>query len=136
LIIFPTTKAFYRQEYERLLQLLIEAAREREVKIRLLVGADNSIKREIIKLRRNQELIDIQPLQMSLQTNLLVIMVDKALSIAIELKDDVEDASDTIGLTTYSNSESTVMSYVSIFDNLWIKKELSKEKRRGMASQT
>ena len=48
---------------------------------------------------------------------------------AIELKDDTEDMSDAIGLATYSNSESTVLTYASIFESLWIQAELRKEKR-------
>ncbi|MFY9964962.1 MAG: hypothetical protein WBL44_07845 [Nitrososphaeraceae archaeon] len=39
------------------------------------------------------------------------------LSIVIEEKEN-ENKSD-LGLATYSNSESTVLSYASIFENLW-----------------
>ena len=35
---------------------------------------------------------------------------------------------EAIGLATYSNSESTVSSYVSIFENLWIQSELYEQK--------
>ena len=76
--------------------------------------------------------MDIQPLQTDLQTMLLLIVVDKALSLAIELKDNVEDLHDlhdTIGLATYSNSESTVLTYASIFENQWIQRELRKGRR-------
>ena len=46
----------------------------------------------------------------------------------VELKDDdtKEEVSDeAIGLATYSNSEATVFSYVSIFENLWIQTQLN-----------
>lgn len=118
-----------------LTQLLIEAARKRGARIRLLLGRDGLVPAEIEKLRKNWETIDIQPLQTALQTMLLVIVVDKSLSLAIELKDEIEeeeeDLHDAIGLATYSNSESTVLTYSSIFENLWIQGELRKEKRKN-----
>lgn len=134
LIIFPTAKAFQIQERLGLMKLLTEAALERGVKIRLLVGKDGLVTTEIEKLR-SLETIDIQPLETALQTMLLVIVVDKRLSLAIELKDDREDAYDAIGLATYSNSESTVSTYASIFENLSIQRELRKGRTRRMASQ-
>ena len=135
LIIFPTVRAFYIQERLGLMKLLTEAALERRVKIRLLVGKDGLVTTEIEKLRRSLETIDIQPLETALQTMLLVIVVDKRLSLSIELREDVEDLYEAIGLATYSNSESTVLTYASIFENLWIQRELRKEKR-GTTSQT
>jgi two-component system, OmpR family, sensor histidine kinase VicK len=135
LIIFPSVRAFYIQERLGLMKLLTEAALERGVKIRLLVGKDGLVMTEIEKLRRSLETIDIQPLETALQTMLLVIVVDNRLSLSIELRDDMEDLYDAIGLATYSNSESTVLTYSSIFENLWIQGELRKEKR-GTASQT
>jgi two-component system, OmpR family, sensor histidine kinase VicK len=135
LIIFPSVRAFYIQKRLGLMKLLTEAALERGVKIRLLVGKDGLVMTEIEKLRRSLETIDIQPLETALQTMLLVIVVDNRLSLSIELRDDMEDLYDAIGLATYSNSESTVLTYSSIFENLWIQGELRKEKR-GTASQT
>ena len=136
LIIFPSAKAFHRQERQGLLQLLKEAASKREVKVRVVVGTeddDDSVKKEMDKkLITNHETIDdIQLLETPLQTKLLVIVIDKALSLTIEFKDDKEDPYDAIGLTTYSNSELTVLSYVSIFESLWIQRELQKEKREA-----
>jgi hypothetical protein len=112
--------------------LLTEAAQERSVKIRLLVGRDGEVEAETEKLKRNWETMEIHSLQTALQTTLLVIVVDKALSLAIELKKDEmeEDLYDAIGLATYSNSESTVLTYSSIFENLWIQEEVRKEKRK------
>ncbi len=59
-------------------------------------------------------------------------IVDQSLSLTVELnedsKDSKEDASseqDAIVLTTYSNSNSTVFAYISIFENLWLRAESS-----------
>jgi hypothetical protein len=38
--------------------------------------------------------------------------------------DEYDSAIEVLGLATYSNSESTVLSYASIFDTLWIQAEL------------
>ena len=46
------------------------------------------------------------------------IATDRELSLVIEEKED-EDNIDDLGLATYSNSESTVLSCSSIFENLW-----------------
>ena len=57
--------------------------------------------------------------------------MDQASSLTVELKDDSnEDPSEVMGLATYSNSEATVFSYVSIFENLWIKTQLDKRGRQ------
>jgi hypothetical protein len=46
-------------------------------------------------------------------------------SLTIELNDDTKcDSSEATGLATYSNSETTVLSYISIFEILWIESEL------------
>ncbi|MDF0682415.1 MAG: hypothetical protein P0116_15775 [Candidatus Nitrosocosmicus sp.] len=36
-----------------------------------------------------------------------------------------DDLFDSLGLATYSNSESTVSSYATIFDTLWIRSSIS-----------
>jgi two-component system, OmpR family, sensor histidine kinase VicK len=67
--------------------------------------------------------IELRHLVKSIQTRLTTIVADKELSLVIEEKED-EDA---IGLATYSNSESTVLSYASIFENLWIQSEIRQQ---------
>lgn len=55
-------------------------------------------------------------------------MVDRAHSLVVELKDDSREVSEeAIGLVAYSNSKSTALSYVSIFESIWIQSELSEE---------
>jgi len=57
-----------------------------------------------------------------------VLVVDKKYSLVVELRDDTkDDLKEAIGLATYSNSKSTVLSYVSIFDALWKQSELREE---------
>jgi two-component system, OmpR family, sensor histidine kinase VicK len=53
---------------------------------------------------------------------LTTFLTDNELSLVIELKDDNIDTGneEAIGLATYSNSESTVLSNASIFETLWL----------------
>jgi two-component system sensor histidine kinase VicK len=63
-----------------------------------------------------------------MQTRMTILVVDRMYSLVVELKDDnEEDLKQRIGLATYSNSKSTVLSYVSIFDTLWKQRELREE---------
>jgi hypothetical protein len=136
LMILPMAKAFYIQEQMGLTDLLAQAARERGVRIRILVGREaDDTGLEMKKLKGNLERIDIRPLQAPLQTMLLVIVVDKVFSLAIELKDGMGDLSGATGIATYSNSESTVLTYSSIFENLWIQEEVRRKKRGEKASK-
>jgi hypothetical protein len=44
-------------------------------------------------------------------------------------EDDIDSTVEVLGLATYSNSESTVLSYASIFETLWIQAELKHKKK-------
>ena len=58
-------------------------------------------------------------------TTVTIIVVDRKESLVIEKIDDSkENFIDAIGISTYSNSKPTVLSYISIFDNLWKQAEL------------
>ena len=58
----------------------------------------------------------------SVKTKVTTFLADNELSLVIELKDDNIDTGneEAIGLATYSNSESTVLSNASIFETLWL----------------
>ncbi|HEY6164914.1 MAG TPA: HAMP domain-containing sensor histidine kinase [Nitrososphaeraceae archaeon] len=63
--------------------------------------------------------IDIQDIAPSSSINAKILVVDKQNSLAMEIKDGTKDElHDTIGLSTYSNSKSTIASYFAIFENL------------------
>jgi signal transduction histidine kinase/CheY-like chemotaxis protein len=54
-----------------------------------------------------------------------ILIVDRNVSFVIELIDDTKATfEEAIGLATYSNSKSTALSYVSIFETLWKQTEL------------
>lgn len=60
--------------------------------------------------------------------------MDKELCLIVEVRDDkahddYNTSVEVLGLATYSNSESTVSSYASIFETLWIQAELRGKKK-------
>jgi two-component system sensor histidine kinase VicK len=132
LVMYSTANAFHRQEYAGRIQLLKEAATERGVKVRILTPEDELIVETARKLMMAQEEaqqphenIGIRYIRPHLQTKVTILIVDKKYSLAVELKDDTKQTSnEAIGLATYSNSQSTVLSYVSIFESLWTQTEL------------
>jgi two-component system, OmpR family, sensor histidine kinase VicK len=132
LVMYSTANAFHRQEYAGGIQLLREAATERGVKVRILTPEDELIAETARKLKVGQEEaqqphdnIGIRYIQPHLQTKVTILIVDKKYSMTIELKDDTKQTSnEAIGLATYSNSQSTVLSYASIFESLWTQTEL------------
>jgi two-component system sensor histidine kinase VicK len=142
LIIFSTPNALSHQEKAGALELLKEAASPpRNVKIRILIAADNNTNRMATttrmtndRIRQLKELgIDVrrsrqrQRQENFLQNNnLALLIVDQSFYFSVELNDDTKETSeeDAIGLATYSNSEATVFAYISIFENLWMRKQV------------
>ena len=130
LVLFSTTNAFRRQEKAGELDLLKEAAKMRGVKVRILVPiGDNNLVSERMEQVKDAG-IDIRTTENTFQNKLTTLVVDQSLCLTVELKDDTRESSDeAIGLATYSNSEATVFSYASIFENLWIQTQLQKRRQ-------
>jgi two-component system, OmpR family, sensor histidine kinase VicK len=119
-IIFSTPNTFKRYESEGIIELLIRKADD-GIKVRILLEQNTDIQPTIERLVKMHPQITIKNLDRSVQTKVITILVDNELSLVIELKDDAkQNSNEAIGLTTYSNSESTVLSYVSIFETLWL----------------
>jgi signal transduction histidine kinase len=69
--------------------------------------------------------LDIRYLQQPSDTKATILVADRKLSLVMELRDDSKPTFyEAIGLSTYSSSKAGVLSYVSIFENLWIQTEL------------
>jgi two-component system, OmpR family, sensor histidine kinase VicK len=118
-IVISTADTFNRYEREGIIRLLIRKAEE-GIKVRILLSQNYDIQQSIGKLRVYPQ-ITIKNLDKSVQTKVTTIVADNGLSLVIELKDDTQlNSNEAMGLATYSNSESTVLSYASIFETLWI----------------
>ena len=127
LIILHTSNALLRQERAGGIDLLIENVIEYKTRIRILVPIEDKITDTIQRLERIEG-IQVRNIGPAMQTRMAILVVDRTYSLVVELKDDSKDnLEEAIGLGTYSNSKSTVLSYVSIFDTLWKQSELREE---------
>jgi nitrogen-specific signal transduction histidine kinase len=126
--IFPSIHAFRRQTRMGIMHLFKEVV-EHGVKIRILIHADeNQIRQVINEVMLVFPDIEIRAIDMSLNTSIGIVIVDKKESLIIETRDDAKDNSyDASGLATYSNSKYIALSYASIFESLWIQAELYKQ---------
>jgi hypothetical protein len=119
-IIFSTPNTFKRYERERMIELLTRKADD-GIKVRIIIKQNNDIQPTLERLVNMHPQVTIKNLDKSVQTKVVTILGDNELSLVIELKDDAkQNNNEAIGLATYSNSESTVLSYVSIFETLWL----------------
>jgi signal transduction histidine kinase/CheY-like chemotaxis protein len=137
MMIFPTNRAFDRQERIGIIGLVKQVARGISLRVRVLVPAENlEISQEVVqepfplKEKYQQDPssnIEMRYIAEQRSGDLLeiILIVDRKVSFVIELIDDTKATfEEAIGLATYSNSKSTALSYVSIFESLWNQTEL------------
>jgi hypothetical protein len=125
LLILSTSNAFHRQERLGGLQLLKEVREKNgKMKIRLLSPFDKEI--EKIATQLNDDLgIDLQDIHESLRIKSTILIVDRKFVLYVEVKDDTKDDSyKAMGLATYFNSKSSVLSFVTIFESIWKQSQL------------
>jgi len=84
---------------------------------------------EFLKTQKKEKGFEVQRSNIQFKetavTTVTTLVVDRKESLAIEKTDDSKlEFIEAIGLTTYSNSEPTVISYVSIFEGFWKQGEL------------
>jgi two-component system sensor histidine kinase VicK len=145
LLILPTINAFLREERIGTFELLKSSILERNVIVRIITPINDQIE----ALLRNVSVTVTKALPPELQgkdkkrqgglqvqrsaiqfketavTTVTILVIDRKVSLAIEKTDDSKpDFMEAVGLATYSNSEPTVVSYVSIFEALWKQAEL------------
>jgi two-component system, OmpR family, sensor histidine kinase VicK len=128
--IFPTTNAFTRQDKMGVIPLAIQAAQEKNTKVRILVPANRLIEEKVQNQLKNQncqscQKVDVRYIEQMSETKATILIVDRKHSLVMELKDDSKTTFyEAIGLSTYSNSKAGVLSYVAIFENLWKQSQL------------
>jgi len=129
MIVCATSNAFLRQVRAGSFKLLEQTAADNGVNIRILSPSNKKIlsfaKRYEMSTFQHQNQIKVRHLKENLQTRISLLLVDKKYSLAVELNDDTKERTvNAIGISTYSNSKSTVLSYASIFETLWRQSEL------------
>lgn len=112
LIIFSNINTISQFEKHGIIDLMKSKAKH-EIKVRVLIDTDHAV---AIELFKGYQHIELRYLLTSIQAKLTTIVTDRELSLVIEERED----EDTVGLTTYSNSGPTVLSYASRFETLWV----------------
>lgn len=125
LLILSTSNAFHRQERLGGLQILKEVReKNRMMRIRLLSPFDKEIEKIAAQLYHDLD-IDLHDIHESLRIKSTILIVDRKFVLYVELKDDTKDDSyKAMGLAAYSNSKSTVLSFVTIFESIWKQSQL------------
>ena len=155
-MIFSAVNTFHMQERQLGLTKILTNLSNQGVSIKILTPVDDQVREliadlkeqaEVKKLQQqklyqknndndndsnNNSVVDIQDIAPSSSINAKIIVVDKQDSLAMEIKDGLRDSMtdsihDTIGLSTLSNSKSTIASYSAIFENLSEQNQLYKQ---------
>ena len=128
-LLFATMNSFYRAESDGIIDLL-GAARSRGINVRVLIKIDDETMKDIPKdmIKKKHELINVNFIRQPLRSKITTFIIDQSFSLTVEVNDDSKDNfSEASGLATYSNSESTVFTDYSMFENLWIQAELERQ---------
>jgi two-component system sensor histidine kinase VicK len=127
LVAFPTTNAFRRNVRTGMSMLLLkERSAKNNVKLRILTPLDNQIMQTIEELKRILPQVDVRAIDESIDSRrITIVLADRKECLIVEIKDDTKNnLYDAAGLSIYSNSNSIVSSYLSIFESLWKQTEL------------
>ena len=129
LLLFSSANALFRRLIRAdgltTMRELIQA--QKEIKIRILTPFDEKISDLVNDLKKFSN-IELKFLAEPLHLKVTIAVVDRSHSMAVELvNDDVDNSIDAMGLSTYSNSKSTVLYYVSIFESLWKQADIYKK---------
>ena len=149
-IIYSTVKAYKLQENLGVMDYISELAK-RGINVRMLTPKDSSIEKSLQNLKDNTN-IDINYIEIESGIKNKYLITDRKNSLVIELKDKDDNIdnyyhcwkqkelenykpmtssqsalSTILGTAIYSNSKSTVLSYISIFETLWRETELFEE---------
>jgi len=126
LIMFSTANAFKRQISIGGPELLREVtSNKKDLEIRILTPADLDVEISSLVLGTKMDNVKVRNMEATLQTKVTVVVVDRRLSLAVELKDDSQDdINEALRSAVYSNTKSAAISYVAIFESLWKQVEL------------
>jgi two-component system, OmpR family, sensor histidine kinase VicK len=140
LLMLPTINAFLRENRIGVIEQLKKSATENNVNVKIITPSNDAVEKilqdkETAAVRKGQQEkevgkgFEVQRTNIQFKetavTTVTTLVVDRKESLAIEKTDDSKlEFIEAIGLSTYSDSEPTVMSYVSIFEGLWKQAEL------------
>jgi two-component system, OmpR family, sensor histidine kinase VicK len=118
---------------EERLQSMVSASEwedtKREMRDEEIKGVKKSFDIRSMDVHSNDEGNEVfEVTKKSAVTTVTIVVVDRKESLVIEKRDDSkQNFIEAVGMATYSNSKPTVLSYVSIFENLWWQSELYRQ---------
>jgi two-component system, OmpR family, sensor histidine kinase VicK len=146
LLMLPTVNSFMRENRIGVIRLIKELSTQpqaRAINIRILTPVNDTIKKILEEMKTKTALseesilssdsyynsnLKIRHLESEPNPNVTtatILVVDRKASLAIEkVKDSSERFTEAVGLSSYSTSQPTVGSYLSIFENFWNQLEL------------
>ena len=127
MLLLSTSNTFYKLEKLGLISLLYIIVKS-SLSIHIMTSIDSTINNKIIKLNNDfgNKMIFCPLKKSDDQPNIICLIVDSSLSLVIDIKyDSQENFKDSIGLAeTYSNVDSIVDTYISLFERSRIQTEL------------
>ncbi|MGZ5546459.1 MAG: sensor histidine kinase [Nitrososphaeraceae archaeon] len=142
LIILPSINAFFRYRKIGIFDILEKKLlhnnhnsyqeNSNKILVKILTPTNNKLEKNITSIynkikdtKKQKENIEFRRIESLSEINTACIIIDKKDLLVIELKDDSKDNFlEAIGSSIYSNTPTTVFSYISIFDTLWTQTEL------------
>jgi two-component system, OmpR family, sensor histidine kinase VicK len=147
LIILPSINAFFRHRKIGIFNILEkklfniinnnndddDLENSNKLLVKILTPANNKIEKNITTIykrikktnKQKEENIEFRRIESLSEIKTACIILDKKDVIIIELKNDSKDNFlEAIGSSIYSNTPTTVFSYISIFDTLWSQTDL------------
>lgn len=126
LLLFSSANGFYRRMVKGDGFLTLQRLQDKtkgNIKLRILTPFDKKIVDAASKLMAKGVYIKYLPEALYLTVTFLI--VDRKFSMTAELVNDyTEIPAESLGLSTFSNSKSTVLYYISMFENLWKQSDL------------
>ncbi len=126
LLFLPTTTAYRREEKIGIFESLEEAA-ARGADIRILLPTDKEIEEKIQQKIKSKKGFEVRKIKTTIPTEARskIVIIDRREYLMVELKDNSKETFiEAVGSAIFSNSNSTVLSYVTMFDSLWKQSEL------------
>ncbi|HEY6535390.1 MAG TPA: hypothetical protein VIY08_06275, partial [Candidatus Nitrosocosmicus sp.] len=132
MIIFPSATAFKRQEKIGIIKKIENTIIRNGIRVRILLSKDDYVDKAMnalqLRCKNLDNLIQYRYIEQMQDTKSTIVIVDRNVSLLMEVKDDKkQNFLEAIGLSTYSNSKAGILSYISIFENLWRITELLEE---------
>ncbi|HXT83327.1 MAG TPA: hybrid sensor histidine kinase/response regulator, partial [Verrucomicrobiae bacterium] len=102
------------------------------IRVRILLSKDTYVDKTMnalqLRCKNQSDLIQYRYIEQMQGTKSTIVIVDRNVSLLMEVKDDKkQNFLEAIGLSTYLNSKAGILSYISIFENLWRITELLEE---------